>query len=573
MTQAMINRLTEKQRHLVDQAMALMDSFYDAEMELLIDEEQSDRHNTRSSAHYALGLLIRSGEGDQERAAGLLNKVMDLQFNVPDEIYHGTFRVSPQAALPPAGNYNWKEFAPGFAYFLSETTDKIGKRLGAALSREISQVLPDCDELTVRGYLQSAVDEVLPPVWKSYDPNWREFIASTFAVILEEFADVLPAELVSRMDESMKRAVSASIDRRLSDAVPMNSNIELMHIFIVHYYGHRFAREDWIRHAGQEAAAFLAAYAEFGSIAEFNTTTYYGVDLTVLGLWRTYGCSAAFREIGQTLERGMWSNIALFYNPVLENLSGPFSRAYEMEMTGHSSIGVFLYLALGAGYEHLAAPNCETTHDPLIALAGAAIPAELLPQFVSFGGSRRVEKQFRELCERDKPGENRNLCTAAAWIEERRMIGAMSGSRNTNGQMHPATIHWMDTNWKDAAGSSRYYLRLIRREQGKSWNSHLRGMIFEAEVEKDLLTATVRLDTEVPIEVLFEITGPGLAVARITPERWTLPGLGCSVSAVAPSPSIQLDEQGEKLEIIYLHRPEDGVQEMAFTLRLDPASE
>ncbi|AIQ40010.1 hypothetical protein MKZ24_29835 [Paenibacillus sp. FSL R7-0297] len=567
MTQAMIDRLTERQRHLVEQAMALMDSFYDAEMELLIDEEQSDRHNTRSSAHYALGLLIRSGEGDHERAVGLLNKVMDLQFDCPDEIYHGTFRVSPQAALPPAGNYNWKEFAPGFAYFLSETTDKIGKRLGTALSREISQVLPDFDELAVRRYLQSAVDEVLPPVWKSYDPNWREFIASTFAVILGEFGDVLPAELVSRMDESMQLAVSASIDRRLSDAVPMNSNIELMHIFIVHYYGHRFAREDWTRHADQEAAAFLAAYAEFGSIAEFNTTTYYGVDLTVLGLWRTYGCSAAFRETGQTLERGMWNNIALFYNPVLENLSGPFSRAYEMEMTGHSSIGVFLYLALGAGYEHLAAPNCETTHDPLIALAGVDIPAELMPQFVSFGGSRRVEKQFRELCERDKPGENRNLCTAAAWIGEKRMIGAMSGSRNTNGQMHPATIHWMDT------GGARYDLRLIRREPGKSWNSHLRGMIFEATAEKDLLTAAVRLDTDVPVEVLFEITGPGLAAARITPERWILPALGCSVVAAASAPSIQLDEPGEKLEIIYLHCPEDGVQEMTFTLRLDPASE
>lgn len=567
MTQAMIGRLTERQRHLVDQAMALMDSFYDAEMELLIDEELSDRHNTRSSAHYALGLLIRGGEGDLDRAAGLLNKVMDLQFDCPDEIYHGTFRVSPQAALPPAGNYNWKEFAPGFAYFLSETTDKIGKQLGTALSREISHVLPEFDELATRGYLRTAVDEVLPPVWKSYDPNWREFIASTFAVILEEFGEGLPAELIRRTDEAMKRAVSASIDRRLSDAVPMNSNIELMHIFIVHYYGHRFAQAEWVRHADREAEAFLAAYAEFGSIAEFNTTTYYGVDLTVLGLWRTYGCSAAFREIGRTLERGMWSNIALFYNPVLENLSGPFSRAYEMEMTGHSSIGVFLYLALGAGYEHLAAPNCETTHDPLIALAGVSIPAEILQQFVSFGGSRRVEKQFRELCERDKPGGSRNLCTAAAWIEESRMIGAMSGSRNTNGQMHPATIHWKD------AGGACYYLRLIRREQGKSWNSHLRGMIFEAAVDKDLLTATVRLDTEVPIEVLFEITGPGLDACRITPERWALPGLECSVDAAAPEPSIVWDEQGEKLEIIYLHRPEDGVQEMSFTLRLDPASE
>ncbi|QSF46308.1 hypothetical protein JRJ22_06845 [Paenibacillus tianjinensis] len=566
MTQAMIDKLTDRQQYLVMQSMTLMDSLYDGAMGLLIDEERSDRHNTRSSAHYALGLLIRSGPGDVERACSLLNRVMDLQFDCPEEIYHGTFRVSPQAALPPAGNYDWKKFAPGFAFFLSETTEKVGKRLSSILSREINSGLPGVDGQKIRQYLQSAIDEVLPPVWKSYDPNWREFIASTFAVILEQFAGVLPQVLVQRMEESMRKSVSASIDRRLSDAIPMNSNIELMHIFIVHYYGHRFGNAEWIRHADREAAAFLQGFEEFGSIAEFNTTTYYGVDLTVLGMWRKYGHTAAFKETGRTLERGMWENIALFYNTVLENLSGPFSRAYEMEMTGHSSIGVFLYLALGAGYEHLAAPNCETSHDPLIVLSAGELPPELFPQFTSFGESRRVEKQFRELCERDKPGANRNLCTASAWIEERRMIGAMSGSRNTNGQMHPATVHWRD------ADGARYYLRLIRREQGKSWNSHLRGMTFEAAVDKDLLTVDVRLDTEVPIEVLFEITGPELSQAKVSPELWALPGLVCRVTAAAPEPSILCDEQENKLEIIYLHRPEDGVQNMSFTLRMDPVS-
>lgn len=116
MTQVMIDGLSERQRYLVVQAMALMDSLYDEAMELVIDEEESDRHNTRSSAHYALGLLIRGGAGDAQRACRLLDQVMNLQFNCPDEIYHGTFRVSPQAA-PPAENYEWKKFAPGFAFF------------------------------------------------------------------------------------------------------------------------------------------------------------------------------------------------------------------------------------------------------------------------------------------------------------------------------------------------------------------------------------------------------------------------------------------------------------------------
>ncbi|WP_019912563.1 hypothetical protein [Paenibacillus sp. HW567] len=564
MTRTMLDRLTEQQRYLIVQSLEMMDPLYDEDMELLKDEEETGHHNTRSSAHYALALLIRNSPGDVQRACSLLDKVMDLQYNCPDEIYHGTFRTSPQAVYPPAGNYDWKKFAPGFAFFLNETVDKVGKELTGQLAGQADLAAAGLDDKAIRQSLQNAVDKVLPPVWKSYDPNWREFIACTFAVILDEFEGSMPQELVRRMDEAMLAAVGASIDRRLSDAIPMNSNIILMHIFIVHYYGQRFADSGWTAHADREAAEALAAYEEFGSLAEFNTTTYYGVDLTVLGMWRVYGKSSAIRETGGKLEQGLWENIAQFYNPNLENLSGPFSRAYEMEMTGHSSIGVFLYLALGAGYEHLTAVNCETSHDPLIALVGADLPEVLLQQFREHSGDRRTEKQFRELCERDNPEANRNLCTAAAWIGRERMLGAMSGSRNTNGQMHPATIHW-----KNAEGE-KCYLRLLRREKGKDWNSHLRGIIFEAAVEKDLLTVEVELDTDTEIEVYFEVSGPGLIFAEVTPQRWKLPNLDCKVSAVAPEPAVIWNEADKLLEIIYAYHPKDGNVKMNFTLQLDP---
>ncbi|MGN7764378.1 hypothetical protein [Paenibacillus sp. 22594] len=566
MTEVMIERLSDQQRFLLVQSLEMMDPLYDGAMELLRDEEEPDKHNTRSSGHYALALLMRNASGDAERAYGVLERVMDLQFDCPDEIYHGTFRTSPQAGLPPAGNYDWKKFAPGFAFFLSETVEKVGKKLTGQLAGQGNLAASGLEDKAIRQALRNAVDEVLPPVWKSYDPNWREFIACTFAVILDEFEALMPTALVRRMDDSMRKAVGASIDRRFSDAIPMNSNILLMHIFITHYYGYRFADAAWMGHADREAADMLAAYGEFSSLAEFNTTTYYGVDLTVLGMWRVYGKTAVIRETGGKLEHGLWANIAQFYNPNLENLSGPFGRAYEMELVGHSSIGVFLYLALGKGYEYMTAVNCETSHDPLIALVGVDLPEELLPQFKMHAGDCRTERQFRELCERDKPGENRNLCTAAAWIESKRMIGAMSGSRNTNGQMHPATIHWMN------ADGEKCYLRLLRREKGKGWNSHLRGMVFEAAVQKDWLSVDVQLSTDLEIEVYFEISGPGLspALTEITPDIWALPNLSCKVSATAPDPVIYWDQEAKLLEIIYLYRPQDGDSHMNFTLQLDP---
>ncbi|XEC94113.1 hypothetical protein AB6A23_22690 [Paenibacillus tarimensis] len=565
MTISMMDRMTEEQQFLINQAMEHMDAYYDESMSMLRNCEDGDleRHSTRGSAHYAVGLLIRRQSGDLERACKVLAKVMDMQFDCPEEIYHGTFRTSPQAENPPAGNYPWKSFAPGFAYFLSDTVGKITAQFMQQLEREMPH-MTIADRREAGRALEAAADQVLPPVWKSYDPNWREFIACAFAVILEHFEAELPKELVARMDESMGKAVQGSIDRRLSDAIPMNTNIELMHIFVSHYFGCRLHNEEWIKHADREADAFLQAYKEFGTFAEFNSSTYYGVDLTVLGLIRTYGRSETVKRAMREVEQGLWENIALFYNANLENLCGPFSRAYEMEMRAHSSIGVFIYLALGRGCEHLAGINCESGHDPLIALVGVDVPETVKPALAAFQEGRYVEKQFRELCERDKPGSNSNLCTAAAWIESKRMLGAMSGSRNTNGQLHPATIHWMTDD------GAKYYLRLIRREAGGNWNSHLRGIVFDGKVAKDCLSVDVDLSTEQDIDVYFEITGPGSNGSQvlILPDEWRLPGLTCSVTADAPRPVITATD--DRIEIVYPYRPVQGTagSRMSFKLEL-----
>ncbi len=565
MTISMMEQMTEEQLYLINQAMGHMDAHYDESMALLRNSEDGDleQHSTRGSAHYAVGLLIRRQAGDLERACKVLAKVMDMQFDYPEEIYHGTFRTSPQAGNPPVGRYAWKSFSPGSPYFLMDTLDQISRQLMKHMELEM-QHLTIADRQGTRRALEAAVDQVLPAVWKSYDPNWREFIASAFAVILEHFEDELPRELVARMDESMRRAVEGSIDRRLSDAIPMNTNIELMHIFVSHYFGSRFHNEEWIMHAERESDTFLKGFKEFGSFAEFNSTTYYGVDLTVLGFIRKYGRSDTIKRAMSEVERGLWENIALFYNAHLENLSGPFSRGYELEMRAHSSIGVFIYLALGSGYEYLAGINCESGHDPLIALVEVDVPDSVKPALAAFQADRYVEKQFRELCERDKPGSNSHLCTAAAWIESNRMLGAMSGSRNTNGQMHPATIHWI------ADDGAKYGLRLLRREVGGYWYSHLRGIIFDGKVTKDSLSVDVDLHTERDIDVYFEIIGPGLNGGHVSilPDKWIMPGLTCAVTADAPAPVIT--QTDERIEVMYHYRSGLGTDgsRMSFKLQL-----
>lgn len=556
----MLEQMTPEQVFLVKQAMEEMDRHYDEEKRMLRNAEggRSERHSTRGSAHYAVGLLIRNGEGDLDRACAVLDQVLEQQFDAPDEIYHGTFKTSPQAAEPPSGGYPWKRFGPGFAYYLSSTLDRISGHLAEELGAGNE------GRKSVEEALGRAANRVIPPVWKSYDPNWREFIACAFAVILEHFELRLPRDLIRRMDEAMDKAVTGSIDRRLSDAIPMNTNIELMHLFVVHYYGNRYGNEAWIRHADLEAERFLEEFAEFGALAEFNSTTYYGVDLTVLGLIRKYARTDRFKAIGQKVEHGLWHTIALFYHPGLENMAGPYARAYEMEMTAHSSMGVFFYLAFGERLKHLAGVNCETGHDPMIALVGVDVPDPVKAKLLGEPVERLVTRRYRELCERDKPGENRNVCTATAWLGRTLMIGACSGSRNTNGQFHPATIHWR------SGDGGRYSLRLIRREPEGGWKSHLRGYYVDAAAAPGKLTTAVTLETGKALDIYFEVCGPGVTAAGVTPSAWTFPGLSLRVEAKAPEPIVRERDGG--VEIIYPYRPAspEAASFMEFKLEVSP---
>ncbi|PQP81153.1 hypothetical protein C0Q44_22255 [Paenibacillus sp. PCH8] len=562
MTQRMVEKMSKEQQYLVNESMLMMDSFYDKERDLIRSfEEDSSQHSTRASAHYALGLLIRNEPGDVERAIRVFHKVLDYQYDAPDEIYHGTFATRPNDVHPPAGHYAWKSFAPGTAYFLERTFEKVSAQFIHKLQEDGSLLTEAADPKRMKQFFNAAVNAFLPPVWISYDPNWREFIACVCAVVTAEFAELMPETLMKRMDYAMELAVQGSIDRRLSDVIPMNTNIELMHIFITHYYGHRFNRMEWIRHSDEQAEGLMKEFEQYGgTFAEFNTTTYYGVDLSVLGMFRKYARTDRMLEIAHRIEHGLWNNIALYYNANLENLSGPFSRAYDMEMREHSSMGVFIYLMLGEGYEYLAGINCESGHDPLIALLGVDVPAEAVRYFKAHQGDRLVQKQFMELCERNDPKANRNLCTAKAWIGEDRMMGAMSGSRNTNGQMHPATIHWQTET------GERYDLRLIRREVGGDWSSHLRGITFEADVTSNSLNINVQLETADEIEVVFEIRGPSLRQQDITPTLWQFPGLTCTVKVEAPEPSVVM--YAEHAEIIYRYVPGEMEKRMRFELNI-----
>ena len=121
------------------------------------------------------------------------------------------------------------------------------------------------------------------------------------------------------------------------------------------------------------ANAIEALFRQQQGFSEYNSPTYYGVDLWALALWRG-SASPLLQTAGLRLEAALWRDIADFYHPGLYNLCGPYDRAYGMDMMRYASLlGLWLWWGCGAaafpdptrpfGHAH---DFCAT---PLLALA------------------------------------------------------------------------------------------------------------------------------------------------------------------------------------------------------------
>lgn len=545
-----LDRLNEHARSLAEDTLELMDRAYDPAMGLLWkdagDPKAADtgpRHDVRSSAYYAAGLLVRQGPGDLDRACAVLGRVIDNQYDAPGELFHGTFKRSPQDLLPVPSPRPWKSLDPGFL-------------------RDLAQKAAVMDPRQRQALLASEQGALLP--WGRYDPNWREFIGCTFAFLLAEFEAILPPEVVARIDRSAQVAVEASIERRRHPVVPMQTNIELMHGFIADFFGSRFHRPGWQTHAEHEAEAVSKAFRRYGTFSEYNSPTYYGIDLWALGFWRRYSPSETIRRLGHELETGLWEDIASLYHPELRNLCGPFTRSYGMDMQDYvTPTGLYLWLELGRAAplpdpgrprpdQDLPYPQIwDYFYGPMVAVMGTALPPKVRSLLTRPLEPRTIRKTFVE---------DGAVCTATAFLAEGMMWGGLKGSRSTSGQLHPATIAW-----KDEEGRS-FSLRVSRRLPGEFWNNALAGVIFRAEVSKDRLEIGVDLNRTEPVEVFFEIRGEGLDPSQISAAGWRLPGLPLSVSTDADQDP-RVERWAHSMEISYRFSPSAEGADLSKSIR------
>jgi hypothetical protein len=84
-TPSYISTLPLNAQGLLNESMAWMDSFYDPSAGYLFGESAATalRHETRSSAWYAVGLLARNNGSDVQEALKILTNVINAQFKDP----------------------------------------------------------------------------------------------------------------------------------------------------------------------------------------------------------------------------------------------------------------------------------------------------------------------------------------------------------------------------------------------------------------------------------------------------------------------------------------------------------
>jgi hypothetical protein len=401
----------------------------------------------RDSCWYALGLLLRYQPHDADRAAQILRAVIQQQYNEPGRVWDGTFRRSPEEPEPDA----------------------------------------------------NAV------MWRAYDPNWREFIGTTFAVILNEYPDRLPEGLTGELLASIHHAVEGEMKQgRLS---PSYTNIALMYGYLWEYAAAQSHRADWAERSAKWQEDVYKIFKQHDAFAEYNSPTYAGTDFFGLALWRDYGATSHTRAMGIEMEESLWRATADFYNANLRNVSGPYDRSYGMDMQSYVSV---VGLCLGTVLDQRQWPLPNLDHLPVdhvadllfvpnLVVLDTKIPADAMKSFVALQGEHQVRRQISD----DR--------IATAWIGKNVIYGGeITGHTrgvDAQSQFHPATVQWQ------LAGGKIGWIQLTRTPP------------IDAAASKGEIVITATGD------VTFRIYAPGLSFDKLQAKLWALPGLSVQVTA------------------------------------------
>jgi len=295
----------------------------------------------------------------------------------------------------------------------------------------------------------------------SYDPNWREFVGTQLVQIVEEFADLVGADLVEKICHALEVQAVGAMRRNGTDGdnlVTAYTNPGLMRAFTVGWIGDRTNNQTMIdfanTHASEIYELFTAGSNVFG---EYNAPTYYGIDVWALAISIKYGLKDQFlTQKAPWLLQQLWKDIAQSYNAYLGNLAGPYDRANTRDVTQDSAVLPLWFWGL-LGKEMAPRPNLRQVNLEYDAAEGASmalvmstvvdnIPASILESLTKAPEEERmINKEIHE----NLNGSGTRFATS--WISKPLMAGGIEQNETTvrSEQFVPAIVHWAsDANHK-----------------------------------------------------------------------------------------------------------------------------
>jgi hypothetical protein len=295
--------------------------------------------------------------------------------------------------------------------------------------------------------------------------------------------------------------------KRLS---PRYTNIALLYGSLWDFAAAHNHRADWLQQSAAWTEDVYTIFAAHNSFLEYNSPTYYGTDLLGLALWRDFGSTPRIRTLGALMESTLWNDVADFYSAPLRNISGPYDRAYGMDMESYVAVmGVWIAAAVPQDRAPLPPLTQHTEHvfdvysAPLILALGVQIPPAALAKLLAFPGPHLVTRQI---------DDHRR---ATAWIGSQAIWGGEFTTHTLTptpkNQSHPVTVQW-----RTPAGPI-------------AWIQLTTSPPIDATADAKGIT----IDTA-PGDITFHIF-PAPAPDAITQKSWHLPGLHAEILTDAPT--------------------------------------
>ncbi|KAK8123026.1 hypothetical protein PG984_011696 [Apiospora sp. TS-2023a] len=401
-----VTSMSPNAQGLLNESMAWMDTFYDHDLGYLYDVEGSAalRHETRSSAWYAVGLLARNGQDDAKEAEHIITNIIGAQFQNVSQQWYGDYQKYPEE--PEVGT------------------------------------------------------EAYPAkIYDSWDPNWRGFVGTAFVVMLEEFPGLIGDAVQELMLGSLFNATVGDSYRvggvDDDNLYPSYSNPALMRAFVSGWTGRRLGDQNMTDAGEIYAQEIIDLFVRHNTLSEFNSGTYTGVSLFGLLLWAKYlPADSVMSEYGPKMLRDTWSAVAQLWHPGMKNMAGPWDRAYGYDMNRYVSLmGLWMWTLIGKEQSSLIKKPQVMSHSadwawsPLMAVLSdfhaTLLPAGVLESLTRFSGEHTFEAQAYYPPYDHVP---RNITT---WLSENITIGAESynetvvgGPSTSQESFNPAVVQW-----------------------------------------------------------------------------------------------------------------------------------